>query len=198
MRIIQNGKGDNYISGYIYIAEWVGKECRTPKEMPQIKLKSTDGTYEGITYINHEKGIEYYFDKNIEGLDTTKEYYLEVKLTGKKNTAPTESKTQIAKITPQGQIGICTNGNKVLIEKNKILVQAKQRVKVLMKRETEQKIEKEVEDTSSEIVEKQEVISESKDTTEKAEKNETSIQKEETVNSNITKENIEEKESKTD
>ena len=198
MRIIQNGKGDNYISGYIYIAEWVEKECRTPKEMPQIKLKSTDGTYEETTYINHEKGIEYYFDKNIEGLDTTKEYYLEVKLTGKKNTAPTESKTQIAKITPQGQVGICTNGNKVLIEKNKILVQAKQRVKVLMKRETEQKIEKEVEDTSSEIVEKQEVISESKDTTEKAEKNETSIQKEETVNSNITKENIEEKESKTD
>ena len=186
MRIIQNGKGDNYISGYIYIAEWVGKECRTPKEMPQIKLKSTDGTYEGITYINHEKGIEYYFDKNIEGLDTTKEYYLEVKLTGKKNTAPTESKTQIAKITPQGQIGICTNGNKVLIEKNKILIQEKNKkqetekeieiVENLQQNDTKQEETKEKEETKKEkeeeeleIVEKQDNTNKDK-TTEKIEK----------------------------
>lgn len=39
--IVSNGK--NYISGYIYIAEWVGDDCRTPRGIPKLTLKSTDG-----------------------------------------------------------------------------------------------------------------------------------------------------------
>ena len=94
MQVIQNGTGANYISGNIYIAEWVGKDCRTPQGTP------------------NESGIGYYFDRNIEGIDTSKEYYIEVKLQGKKNIAEEASKTQRAKITKQGKIGTCTNGNK--------------------------------------------------------------------------------------
>ena len=122
INIIQNAAGDNYISGYIYIAEWVDGNCNTPKEMPEIRLKSTDGEVDLVTYIGYESGIEYYFDKDIEGLDTSKEYYLEVKLQGKKNIAEEESKKQVAKITEQGQIGTCTNGNKVEVEGNIITI----------------------------------------------------------------------------
>ncbi len=125
MNIIQNGKGENYISGHIYIAEWVGNECRTPSAIPQMKLKATDGSFETTMYVGHERGIEYYFDKNIENLDTSKKYYIEVKLTGNKNIASDKNKTQVAKMSKQGEVGICTNGNKVRIEGNNIIIQKK-------------------------------------------------------------------------
>ena len=120
MKIIQNGTEDNFISGYIYIAEWVNGECRTPSNMPKMYLKSTDGKVEMEMYVGYEGGIKYYFDKCIEGLDTNKEYYIEAKLTNPKNQADKESQKQTAKITKQGEIGICTNGNKVMVSENKI------------------------------------------------------------------------------
>ena len=43
--------------------------------MPEIRLKSTDGTVNIVTYIGYEKGITYYFDKIIQYLDLSKEYY---------------------------------------------------------------------------------------------------------------------------
>ena len=120
MKIIQNSAGDNYISGYIYIAEWVNGECKTPSTMPEMYLKSTDGTVETKMYLGYEGGIEYYFDKDIEEIDTSKEYYIEAILTSKKNLSDENSKKQEAKITKKGQIGVCTNGNKVILDGNKI------------------------------------------------------------------------------
>ncbi len=118
MNILQNASGDNYISGRIYIAEWVNGECRTPSTTPRMYLKSTDGTINLSMYVSYQNGIEYYFDKDIEGLDTSKEYYIEAELTNPKNQAEEESKKQRANITPQGEIGQCTNGNKVIVEDN--------------------------------------------------------------------------------
>ena len=83
IKVIQSGDKD-YISGYIYIAEWVKGECKTPKEIPEIKLKARDGSYETKNVCRYEGGIKYYFDKYIGNLDTNKEYYMEVKLSGKK------------------------------------------------------------------------------------------------------------------
>ena len=54
------------------------------KEIPEIKLKARDGSYETKMYVGYEGGIKYYFDKYIGNLDTNKEYYMEVKLSGKK------------------------------------------------------------------------------------------------------------------
>lgn len=122
MNIIQNAKGENYISGFIYIAEWVNGECRTPATKPQITLKSKSGKIQKNVYVNYEEGIKYYFDRNIENIDINEEYYLEVKLTNEKNLATDLEKTQKAKITLQGQIGICTNGNIVKVENNYIKI----------------------------------------------------------------------------
>ena len=129
MNIIQNSEGDNYISGYIYIAEWVGGNCNTPKELPKMTLKSEDGSFETNMYVGYQSGIEYYFDKNIEGLDTSKTYYIEVELQGKNNTASKEEKTQRARITKQGEIGICTNGNKVSVSEDIIVIENIEKVK---------------------------------------------------------------------
>ena len=122
MQIIQNGAGQDYISGYIYVAEWVKGECRTPREIPELNLKSTDGKFETKMYVGYEGGIKYYFDKYIGNLDTNKEYYINVKLTGKNNIAPEINKTQTAKITPQGEIGRCKNGNIVQVKGNNIKI----------------------------------------------------------------------------
>ena len=122
MQIIQNGAGQDYISGYIYVAEWVKGECRTPREIPELSLKSTDGKFETKMYVGYEGGIKYYFDKYIGNLDTNKEYYINVKLTGKNNIAPEVNKTQTARITPQGEIGRCKNGNIVQVKGNNIKI----------------------------------------------------------------------------
>ena len=132
MNIIQNGSGHNYISGYIYIAEWVNGECRTPSTMPEMYLRSTDGTFETKMYVGYEGSIEYYFDKDIEGLDISKEYYIEARLTNPKNQESKENQKQIAKITKQGNIGICTNGNKVTVSGNNIKIEKATANRVLL------------------------------------------------------------------
>lgn len=120
IEIIQSTKGDNYISGKIYIAEWIDDKCLTPSTTPKITLKSTDGTYSEIAYIDYLGGIEYYFDKNIEKIDTKKEYYLEVELTNQNNISIKDKKIQKAKITQKGIIGKETNGNYVKITNGNI------------------------------------------------------------------------------
>ena len=155
INVIQNTAGDNYISGYIYIAEWVDGNCNTPKEMPEIRLKSTDGEVDLVTYIGYESGIEYYFDKCIEGLDTSKEYYLEVKLQGSNNTADEASKKQVAKITEQGEIGTCTNGNKVKVEGNYITFEKVIRelnLEIETKKQEKENVEENIEKETNELV----------------------------------------------
>ena len=121
INVIQNAKGDNYISGKIDIAEWIENVCKTPSTVPSIVLKSTDGEFQKQGYIKYLQGIKYYFDVNIEKLDISKEYYIEVKLTNPNNTATEEEQTQRAKIRQKGKIGECTNKNIVTIKENNII-----------------------------------------------------------------------------
>ena len=120
INVIQSADGDNYISGKIDIAEWVENVCKTPSTVPSIVLKSIDGEFQKAGFIKYLEGIKYYFDVNIEKLDISKEYYLEVKLTNPNNTATEAEQTQRAKIRRKGIIGKSTNNIIVKIENNVI------------------------------------------------------------------------------
>ncbi len=124
VNVIQTGTGLDYITGNIYIAEWVNNECRTPSTTPKMTLKSTDGTFATGMYVSQIDGINYYFDKCIKGIDESKEYYIEVELTNKKNTAPETNKKQTAKVKQQGKIGTCKNGDRVVVKGNNIKIEA--------------------------------------------------------------------------
>ena len=124
INVIQTGTGLDYITGNIYIAEWVNNECRTPSTTPKMTLKSTDGTFATGMYVSQIDGINYYFDKCIKGIDESKEYYIEVELTNKKNTAPETNKKQTAKVKQQGKIGTCKNGDRVVVKGNNIKIEA--------------------------------------------------------------------------
>ena len=118
---------------------------------PKMTFKSTDGKISLEMYVAYESGIGYYFDRNIEGIDTSKEYYIEVKLQGKNNIAEEASKTQEAKITKNGQIGTCTNGNKVTVSKNHIKIEKSVKAKTMTKTiEEKQEPKKEKENKTNE------------------------------------------------
>lgn len=82
---IKGGNGDKYISGLIKIEEIVNGTSRTPRSLPEIRIKSTDGKVNNTTYISYQDGTKYYFDKDIQNFDTSKEYYIEVSLTTEDN-----------------------------------------------------------------------------------------------------------------
>ena len=120
LNLIQNWKGENYISGYIYIAEWVNGECKTPYSIPTIKIKSTDGKFETTAYVGYEGGIKYYFDKCITDFDVSKEYIVEAVLTSKNNIATNEQKTQRivvgnSDIGKNGTVTVTSKDNKIKI-----------------------------------------------------------------------------------
>ena len=118
MKIGLNGGGREYIYGNIIIAEWIEGEAKEPKELPTMTLKSTDGTYSAGMYIRHDGGLNYYYDRVIYNLDTSKEYYIEVELTETKNIST--KKKQNANINVEGAIGKLKNKN-VIIQNNKII-----------------------------------------------------------------------------
>ena len=114
--------GANYISGYINIAEWINGECRTPWETPKMTLKSTDGKLEYDIYVSYINGIQYYFDRNMEGVDSGKEYYIEVELQGERNNAPEDSKKQVVNLKQDKILTENANGKTIKIVDNKIIV----------------------------------------------------------------------------
>lgn len=92
MGLTQNGAGDTYIYGNIEIAEWVNNVCNEPYKTPELRIKSTDGTVNTNAYISKVDGLKYYFDKNIEGWDVEKEYYIEAELVSNNNIASEKQK----------------------------------------------------------------------------------------------------------
>ena len=114
-----NGAGKEYVYGNILIAEWINGVAYEPKEMPEMTIKSTDGTYSAGFYLRHEEGLSYYYDRVVYNLDPDKEYYIEVKLTNENNIS--SKKTQTVKLTNGtiGQVGsfkLVAEDNKMKLE----------------------------------------------------------------------------------
>ncbi len=118
MYIDVNSAGREYIYGNILIAEWVGQNANTPDGLPEMTLKSLDGSYSAKMYVRHEGGLNYYYDRVIWNLDTSKEYYIEVKLTGNKNIGT--NKVQNANLNVKNQIGTFKDKN-TMIQNNNIV-----------------------------------------------------------------------------
>ena len=76
--LTNTARGYSYIYGQVIYIEWVNGASTVPEFMPKMILKSTDGTYEEELYISQVFGNTYYFDGYIEGIDTDKQYYLEM------------------------------------------------------------------------------------------------------------------------
>ena len=93
--LAQNEKGESYIKGEIVVTEWLdGITWSIPKKTPKITLKSTDGAVIYTCWVNPLGGNTYYFDTYIEGIDTNKNYMLEV-ASGSSHNISTYNKVQV-------------------------------------------------------------------------------------------------------
>ena len=77
----------SYVSGEIVVVEWVNGVSTVPKVAPKMRFKSTDGTVDMEVFVTSTGTNTYYFDRFIEGIDTSKEYYFEVESGDSKNVS---------------------------------------------------------------------------------------------------------------
>ena len=119
MYIDFNEIGREYIHGNILIAEWVDGVANVPNGLPEMTLKATDGSYSMGMHVVHEGGLNYYYDRVVYDLDTSKEYYIEVKLTNNNNTST--NKTQQANMQPNEMVGMFKGNSKIVLRNNKML-----------------------------------------------------------------------------
>ena len=89
--------GNNYMTGEIMAIEWVNGKSTVPRKTPTIVLKSTDGTVTRNCYVRQISGNTYYFDLAINGMDTSKEYTMEISSSDPNNLST--NKAQVVNIS---------------------------------------------------------------------------------------------------
>ncbi len=77
--------GASYISGEIVVVEWVEGQSTVPTKTPKMRFISTDGVVNMEVFVTPTGTNTYYFDRYIEGIDTTKEYQFIVESTDSNN-----------------------------------------------------------------------------------------------------------------
>ena len=113
MSLIQrNYEWDKFLSGEIVVVEWVNGKSTVPTKTPTIKLKSTDGTLSVDAFVTPTGTNTYYFDRNLTGIDVTKEYYLEISSSDKTNISPNKTMNAYFSNTKYNNktIGVFLNG----------------------------------------------------------------------------------------
>ena len=123
MEIGVNEVGREYITGNIIIAEWIDGVANEPQGLPELTLKSTDGTYSAGMHVVSTGGLNYTYDRVIYNLDTSKTYYIEAKLTGEKNIG--ENKVQKVNLNAKSEVGEFKN-TILTIENNEMKFVAKE------------------------------------------------------------------------
>ena len=81
----QNGAA--YVSGEIVVVEWVDGKSTVPTKTPKMRFVSTDGTVDMEVFVTPTGTNTYYFDRYIEGIDTSKEYKFMVESTDQANVS---------------------------------------------------------------------------------------------------------------
>ena len=92
MKIGQEADGRYYITGNVLIAEWIDGVACVPNRIPEMTIKSTDGSFSTGVALTHNEGLNYTYYRIIDNLDINKEYYLEATLTSDYNLST--NKTQ--------------------------------------------------------------------------------------------------------
>ncbi len=80
--------GATYVSGEIVVVEWVDGKSTVPEKKPKMRFKSIDGKVNMEVYVTATGTNTYYFDRYIEGIDTSKEYYFEIESGDSRNISP--------------------------------------------------------------------------------------------------------------
>ena len=80
-----------YVSGEIVVVEWVDGKSTVPEVAPKMRFKSTDGTVNMEVFVTATGTNTYYFDRFIEGIDTSKEYYFEIESGDSRNVSENRS-----------------------------------------------------------------------------------------------------------
>jgi subtilisin family serine protease/RNase P/RNase MRP subunit p29 len=101
----------NYVYGSIVVVEWVDGVSTVPKVKPIMKFKSTDGTVIKDLFITPTGTNTYYFDGFIDGIDITKEYYVEIE-SGDSNNKSTFNKMYV-RTSDSRTLGDTNTGNRV-------------------------------------------------------------------------------------
>ena len=76
-----------YVSGEIVVVEWVDGKSTVPEVAPKMRFKSTDGTVDMEVFVTATGTNTYYFDRYIEGIDTSKQYYFEIESGDSRNVS---------------------------------------------------------------------------------------------------------------
>ena len=76
-----------YVSGEIVVVEWVDGKSTVPEVAPKMRFKSTDGTVDMEVFVTPTGTNTYYFDRYIEGIDTSKQYYFEIESGDNRNVS---------------------------------------------------------------------------------------------------------------
>ncbi len=77
--------GVSYISGEIVVVEWVDGQSTVPTKKPKMRFVSTDGVVNMEVFVKATGTNTYYFDRYIEGIDTTRQYQFIVESTDTNN-----------------------------------------------------------------------------------------------------------------
>ena len=161
MKIGVNEVGREYISGEILIAEWIDGVACEPQGLPKMTIKSTDGTYNSEFHVVSNGGLSYTYDRVIYNLDTTKEYYIEVELTGEKNIGT--NKVQRANLNAESEVGTFKDTTRLVLRDNMMIFEPVEIVMLIEEPKVEDKEEvrqeeNKVEQEQTEITNKQEEV----------------------------------------
>lgn len=78
-------KGSSYIYGNLVYVEWVNGVSTVPEKNPVITITTQDNEIVKTLFVKHISGNTYYFDGYIDGIDTSKKYYIKTTSGDSKN-----------------------------------------------------------------------------------------------------------------
>lgn len=111
----KNTQGKTYIKGEIIITEWInGAIWSIPRKLPKMKIEDTNGNIVTELWVLKLESNKYYFDGYIEGIDTSKSYYIEIESGSSENV----SKYKIVKAYYAKNVTLGTYKNTKVLWKN--------------------------------------------------------------------------------